>query len=246
MKKTLVLFITVFMLLCSCSSTKFSHMFTPDFAMFGEEGEIILSGNAKYFLPNVPCLDNVTLVFKDDDLYGILEGKYTKSVIERIVRHSDIKFNDYSDFSYCYTGVGKTFFSTSDANSQYADRVVKGDVLISSEDVKRIKNAEDFAIYAKRPDIGYKNIDKLMLLKNTDSFDFLLYFDDNTSAASFFRLLKNDFYLFEIKDNISSDLIFEQIEEHFFVSDNIVYILELSANRYLENWVRRIFSYGIN
>lgn len=246
MKKILILFIAVLMLLCSCSTTNFSHLFTPDFAMFGEEGEIVLTGNARYFLPNVHCLDNVTLVFKDNDIYGMLEGKYTKSVIEQIVRHSDVRFSDYSDFSYCYTGLGKTFFTTQDANTQYAERVVKGNVLISSEDIKRIKNAEDFAIYANRPDIGYKNIDKLMLLKDSDSFDFLVYCDDELSAASFYRLLKNDFFLFETKYNISSDLIFEQIEEHFFISDNVVYILDLSANRYLENWVRRIFSYGIN
>lgn len=246
MKKNLILVLALLLLITSCSTTKYSRSSSPEYAKFGREGEIILTGDARFFIPNVHCLNNVTVVFDGDDFCGTLKGMYTRVIFKQVVKHSDLKFRNFEDLSFCYTGIGKTFFSTTDAKTQYDERVVNGENLISEEDIRKINSAEEFAVYAKRPDISYKNIEKLILTKDKDSFDLNLYFDDEDSASSFYRILKSDFFQFESRDGISSALIMEQIDEHFFMSGNTVFIIDLAANRYLKNWVGRILAYGNN
>ncbi len=244
MKKFLILAFVLMILVCSCSTVKFSRNKGPEFARFGSAGEIVITGNAKYFLPNVPCVNDMTLVFKGDEMYGILKGVYSKPVLDRVISRSSVKINDVSDFDYHYYGWGKTFFSTSEAEKQFNERILNGDILISAEDIEKIQGAGEFAIYAYRPDIGVRNVEKLLLAKYADTFNLMVTCEDEKTALSFFKLLKSDFYSFEVKDGISTDLIMTQIDEHFFISDKSVYILDLVADNYLDNWIRRILNYG--
>lgn len=244
-KKLLIVAFTLVLVLCSCATMHYTKTSSPIFAYFGEPGEIVLTGRAEFFLPNVPCLDNITIVYKNDDIYGSLEGMYTKPVLNQVVKHSDIQINGISDFDYCYYNFGKTFFTTSGIASEFFNsRVRNSSVILSADEISKMQSAAEYAIYANSPDIGYKNVEKFILAKNENTFNAMIESSNEKTASSLFKMLKSDFNTFETKAGLSSSETLSLIDNHFVLDGKSVYIIDLASDDYLEYWVRRLFNNG--
>ena len=244
MKKRICLILLFVALLCSCSTISYTKL--PYFANFGLPGEVVLTGKAKYYIPDVPCMERITLVYnQSDEVCGLLEGYYNKFILKQVLSKNNISINGRSDFDYIFYGFGRTFFSTVNADEICEKRVKNGAAVLDIETANKMRNA-DLAIYANKPDIGYKNLDTLVLTVNGDVFSMDVETVSETAASSFLKLLKSDFNTFETKSGIKSEQIFSQIDGHFFLEGTKVSIRELNEPAYLENWVRRIFSHGNN
>lgn len=242
MKKIVWVLILV-LLLGSCTMFKDRSLVLPYFANFGESGEIVFTGKASYYIPDTPCIDRITLVFKDEEINGILEGIYTKLILKQVVKRNNIEINGRSDFDYVYYGFGKTFFSTTNADEHYQNRIKNGKPVIWADTARKMESA-DWAIYAKQPEIGFNQVDELLITVTGDLFSLECSTASYEFAEALFRLLKSDFNSFMIRQGSGLEDVIRTIQGTFSMEGNVVRITDLDSSEYLENWVRRIFNNG--
>ncbi len=210
-----------------------------------------MTGKASYLLPDVPMMSRVTLVMNPEgEMYGLMEGTYTKYVLKKAVASGRMEINGRDDFDFLYYGFGKTFFSTYDSENMLETRVKSPKAVLDVETAQLMKNS-DAAIYASEPKMSFGALgvtsEKMRLVfitVKTGILNLSVTMDSSGDAESFFRLLKNHYYTFKAKSGASQAEILGIIDATFSRAGSTVSISALEDEEYIEFWKQMFMESG--